>query len=118
MNSREEIAKIIDLYIEGVNTENVDMIPLTEDVEFRGPMLPEPIIGESAVREHLRQITPFFNVNLIYLIVENDTAAVMLDMETVNGVKMQGAGFFRIRDGAISFDQGFSDTHRLFKGGS
>lgn len=118
MNNREEIARIIDLYIEGVNTENVDIIPLTDDVEFRGPMLPEPIIGEPAVREHLRQITPFFNVELIYLIVENDTAAAMMDMETINGVKMQGAGFFRIRDGKICFDQGFSDTHRLFKGGS
>ena len=116
--NREEVAKAIDLYIEGINTENVDIIPLTEDVEFRGPMLPEPIIGAAEVREHLAQIAPFFNATLIYLIIEDDTAAAMLDLETISGVKMQGAGFFRIRDGAISFDQGFSDTHRLFKGGS
>ena len=115
---REDIVKVIDLYIEGINTENVEIIPLTEDVEFRGPMLPEPIIGKEAVREHLAQIVPFFNLSLVYLIVENDTAAAMLDMETISGVKMQGAGFFRFRDGAICFDQGFSDTHRLFKGGS
>ena len=56
MSSREEVAKAIDEYIEGINSEDVDMIPLTDDVEFRGPMLPEPIIGEPAVREHLRQI--------------------------------------------------------------
>ena len=118
MNNREEIANVIDTYIEGVNTENVDMIPLTDDVEFRGPMLSEPIIGEPAVREHLRQIAPFVKLKLVYLIVENDTAAAMLNMETINGVKMQGAGFFRIRDGAVCFDQGFSDTHRLYKGGS
>ena len=55
MSSREEVAKVIDLYIEGLNSENVGMIPLTGDVEFHG---------------------------------------------------------------AICFDQGFSDTHRLFKGGS
>jgi hypothetical protein len=118
MSSREEVAKVIDLYIEGLNSENVDMIPLTRDVEFRGPLLPEPITGEAAVREHLRQLAPFVNLKLVDLIVENDTAAAMMDMETINGVKMQGAGFFRVRDGAICFDQGFSDTHRLFKGGS
>ncbi len=118
MSSRDEIANIIDTYIEGVNTENVDIIPLTEDVEFRGPMLPVPITGEHAVREHLRQIAPFVNLALIQLIVENDTAAAMMEMETINGIKMQGAGFFRIRDGKICFDQGFSDTYRLFKGGS
>lgn len=118
MSSREEIAKVIEIYIEGFNTENVDVIPLTADVEFRGPMLPEPIVGEPAVRDHLRQLAPFVNLKLVDLIVENDAAAAVMDMETINGVKMQGAGFFRIRDGAICFDQGFSDTHRLFKGGS
>lgn len=118
MYNREEIQNIIELYIKGINTENVDIIPLTDDVEFHGPMLPEPLKGEAEVRNHLAQIAPFFNATLVYLIVENDTAAAMLDLETISGIRLQGAGFFRFRDGKICFDQGFSDTHRLFKGGS
>ena len=118
MNGREEIQKTIELYIDGINNENVASIPLAEDIELNGPMLGEPIIGEAEVREYLRQIAPFFNTKLIYLIVENDTAAAMQDMETISGIKMQGATFFRIRDQKVCFVQTFSDTRRLFKGGS
>ena len=118
MNNREEIQDLVELYIEAMNNDEVDTIPLTDDVEFRGAMLSEPIVGEVAVREHLRQIAPFFNTRLIYLIIENDTAAAMMDIEMVNGTNHQGAAFFRVRGGKICYDQAFFDTHRLFKGGS
>ena len=36
MNSREDIQKVIELYIKAMNNDDVDRIPLTEDVEFRG----------------------------------------------------------------------------------
>ena len=118
MSGREEIQKVIDLYVEGINSENVDIIPLTEDVIFGGAMLPEPKTGEADVREHLAQVAPFFNMEVVHLIVENDSAAAMVELEAVNGLKILGAGFFRVRDGKICYDQGFFDTHRLFKGGS
>lgn len=116
MSNREEIERVIDLYVESINGNKIDNIPLTADVEFHGSMLPEPKKGEAAVRDHLAQTAPFFTMQLKHLIVENDTAAAMLEMEAVNGVTVEGAAFFRFREGKICFDQGFFDTHQLITG--
>lgn len=116
MSNREEIERIIGLYVEGINGNDVENIPLTADVEFHGSMLPEPKKGEAAVREHLAQTAPFLTMQVKHLIVENDTAAAMIEMEAVNGVTVEGAAFFRFREGKICFDQGFFDTHRLITG--
>ena len=102
--------------MEAINGNNVDAIPLTSDVEFHGSMLPAPKVGETEVREHLAQIAPFITMKARHIIVENDTAAVMTETEAVNGVIVEGAVFFRFRDGKICFDQGFFDTHKLITG--
>ena len=42
--------------------------------------------------------------------------AVSLEFEGLNGVVIQGAEFFRVREGKICFDQIFFDTRPLLKG--
>ena len=117
MNGRSAVEQAVDLYFEGVNNNNAAVIPLADDVVFASPMLPEPITGEAAVRQHLADIAPFVaRMDRKLVVIEGDNAAVTLESEGVNGVVIEGAEFFRIRVGKISFVQAFFDTRPLLKG--
>jgi hypothetical protein len=119
MSGRSTVGQVVDLYFEGLNNDNAAVIPLADDVVFAGPMLPEPIIGEAAVRQHLADVAPFVaRMDRKLLVIEGDSAAVTLEFEGVNGVVIEGAEFFRIRDRKISFVQAFFDTRPLLKGAS
>lgn len=118
MTDRAEIRQIIERYVDGINSGNVADIPLTADVEFQGAMLAEPMIGEAAVRQHLADIAPFADMNLVDVIIDDDAAAAaaMIELHTVRGQTVMGLGLFRFRDGAIRHHRSFTDTHQLFTG--
>jgi hypothetical protein len=116
MTEREAIKRIIERYIDGINRNAVDDIPLADDARFEGAMLAEPRVGADAVRAHLAEVAPFVDMTLVELIVENDAAAAMIELRTVAGQTVMGAGVFRVRDGRIAHHRGFTDTHRLFTG--
>jgi hypothetical protein len=116
MSDRATIRQIIERYIAGINSGEVGDIPLTDDVEFRGAMLAEPKIGEATVRQHLADIAPFADMELVDLLVDDDAAAAMIEVRTITGQNVMGLGLFRFRDGAICYHRGFTDTHQLFTG--
>ncbi|NCF62232.1 MAG: hypothetical protein GWP58_05220 [Gammaproteobacteria bacterium] len=117
MSLRAEVEQAVSLYFEGVNTKNAGIIPLTDDVVLTGPMMPEPVSGEDAVRRHINDVAPFVTrMERKFTVIENDTAAVILEFEGLNGVVIQGAEFFRVREGKICLDQTFFDTRPLLKG--
>lgn len=117
MSERLKIEQAIACYIEAINTDNVDIIPLSADVVMCGPMTPEPIRGEAAVRQYLGETAPFIaRMKLKMSVIENNTAAVFIEFEGLNGTVIEGAYFFRFEDGLICFDQAFFDTRLLFKG--
>lgn len=116
MSDRAAIQQIIERYIAGINSGDVDSIPLTDDAEFHGAMLAEPRIGAAAVREHLSEVAPFVDMTLLELIVEDDAAAAMIELRTVAGQAVTGLGLFHVHRGAIRHHRGFTDTHRLFTG--
>ena len=116
MSDRDAIRQIIERYIAGINSGDVANIPLTDDVEFHGAMLAEPRRGAAAVREHLSEIAPFVDIELLELIVEDDAAAAMIQLRTVTDQTIIGLGLFHVRDGAIRHHRSFTDTHRLFTG--
>ncbi|MEJ2383901.1 MAG: nuclear transport factor 2 family protein [Xanthomonadales bacterium] len=118
MNERERIQRVVEQYVEGINSNDASGIPLTDDVRFEGAMLAEPCVGEAAVRAHLAQVAPFVTMRLVGLVVEDATAAAEIELRTVNGQTLMSAGIFDIRDGCISHHRGFTDTHRLFTGQS
>ena len=111
MSGRSAVERAVDLYFEGINGNNAAIVPLAEDVVFNGPMLPEPRSDEAAVRRHLDEIAPFIaRMERKLSIIEGDHAAAMLEFERVNGVVIEGAEFFRVHDGRISYIQTFYDT--------
>ena len=117
MNERLKIEQAIKCYIEAINTDNADIIPLAADVLISGPMMPESIEGEPAVRQHLSETAPFIaRMALKTTVIENDNAAVIVEFEGLNGLVMEGAYFFRFEGGLICRQQVFFDTRVLFKG--
>lgn len=117
MSDRQKIEQAIALYVEAFNTDNTALIPLDDEVVLCGPMMPEPIEGELAVRQYLGEIVPFIaQMKLNMLVIEDASAAATVTFEGLNGVVIEGAYFFRFTDGRISYSQFFFDTSLLLKG--
>jgi len=119
MSEREQIVRAIGCYIEAINTDNPKIIPLAEDVVMEGPMLPEPIRGEAAVRQYLGETAPFIaRMKLKNSVIEEDKAAVFVEFEGLNDVIIDGAYFFQFTGGLICYEQAYFDTRPIVKGGS
>lgn len=117
MSDRSEIERAINLFIDAINRNDSSQIPLTEDVVMSGPMMAEPTVGEAAVRTYLDETSPFVaHLDLKKVIIEGESAAIMVKFTGINGVIIEGAEIFTFRDGKISSDKIFFDTRRLFKG--
>ena len=118
MRGRSTVDRAVNLYFEGVNSNNAAIIPLADDVVFSGPMLPEPITGEAAVRQHIAEIAPFVaQMDRKLTVIEDDNAAVVIEFKRINGVVIEGVELFRVRDGKIYFNQTFFDTRSLLEEG-
>ena len=117
MNDRSAVERAIGLYFEGMNRKDADIIPLAKEVVMEGPMMPEPMIGEAVVRQHLSETSHFLaRLDRKLTVVEGDTAAVILEFEGLNGVIIEGAEFFQVRNGQIILDRIFFDTRILLQG--
>jgi ketosteroid isomerase-like protein len=106
------LAQVIGAFVDN----DASLAPLADDVVFRGPMVPEPLRGITAVRQHLADIAPFVaRMKIKRTVVEGDSIAVVLEYESVNGIVIEGAEFFRVRDGLIYEMQVFFDTRSLIR---
>ncbi len=119
MSQREVVENAVRQYFQGMNDNDAAAIPLADDVVFTGPMQPEPVTGEAAVRQLLDEISPFIaRMDRKLTIIEDDHAAVVAEFEGLNGVVIESVELFRVRDGQISFNQSFFDTRPLIAGRS
>ena len=117
MSDRTAMERIVGLYFKAINSDDASIVPLADDVVFCGPMVPEPITGEAAVRQHIMDIAPFVVRRVEkFSVIEGDSAAVILEFEGLNGLVIEGAEFFRVRDGKICHIQNFFDTRKLMQG--
>jgi len=117
MSERKQIEQAVKCYIEAINSDNAEIIPLAADVIMSGPMMPEPIHGETAVRLHLAETAPFIaQMSLKLTVIESNNAAIIVEFEGLNGLVIEGAYFFRFTGGLICQVQVFFDTRSLFTG--
>ncbi|MBT8046837.1 MAG: nuclear transport factor 2 family protein [Xanthomonadales bacterium] len=117
MSEHYEVQQALALFFKGINENDASIIPLTPDVVISGPMMPERKSGEAEVRQYLSEIAPFIaSVTPKESLIEGGGAAVIVTFEMLNGTVIEGAEFFRVRDGLICQDQVFFDTRVLFKG--
>ena len=117
MNQTNRNRVAVEQYVAAFNANDAAGVPLTEDVVHRGPMVPDPIRGADAVRAYIGELAPFITrMVLKHLVVEGDAAAAILEFEGFNGKIVEGAEFFRFRDGRICERQAFFDTAPLMHG--
>jgi hypothetical protein len=117
MSERSEVERALRLFYEGINSNNVSIIPLAEDVVISRPMTPDPVSGEEAVRRYIGETAPFIaRLDPIAIIIEGGNAAVSIEFEGLNGVVIQGAEIFRIENGLICSGHLYFDTRPLFRG--
>lgn len=117
MSNPSDIKTVVNRFIQAFNSNDASMAPLAGDVVYNGPLMPEPLRGEQAVRQHIGEIAPFVSrLQLKWLVTEADSAAAVFEFEGLNGVVIEGAEFFRIRDGLICERRVFFDTRLLIQG--
>lgn len=118
MSDSQHIESIIRDYFAAKTSAAIDALQLSGNVEMHGPMLPEPLHGEAAVREHLQQIAPFISrTEILETVIDRNSAAARVLIHAINGVDLQGASFFRIYQGQISRIRNLFDTRTLMAGG-
>ena len=117
MTSRAEVEAVISKFIEALNIDDAGSVPLAEDVEYYGMFSPDPITGESDVRDHIEQIAPFMlNEAFGKMIIEGGSAAVRTAFDSVNGIHSEGAYFFEVEGDRIREIRALFDTRPLFDG--
>jgi hypothetical protein len=118
MSDSEHIEGTIRDFFAATSTDEVAALSLADQVEMHGPMLPEPLHGEVAVREHLHQLAPFIkHTEVLELVIDRNSAAARTLTHSINGVELEGAYFFRIYQGQISRIRSLFDTRVLLAGG-
>lgn len=117
MSDQSDIRSIVNQFTEVSKTKDASRVPLASDVVYSGPMMPEPLHGEPAVRQYITEVAPFVaRKQLKWMVVQDDSAAAVIEFEGLNGVKIEGAEFYRIRDGLICEVRVFFDTRPLIQG--
>ena len=119
MSDRRQIEEIIGQYYAAINSNDISGLSLAEDVEFTGTLAPEPIRGESEVRQYLSEVAPFIlNIHSTKMIIENGTVASLTEFDGVNGVHTEGTVIFDVENGKIIRIRGIFDTRPVFAGSS
>jgi hypothetical protein len=119
MSDNTTIQPLIDQFLQALNGNDVRGLPLTDQVEYLGMMLPEPVRGREAVISHLNEIAPFIeSVSAGELVAGSNSAALVAQFEGINGVRFSGSYFFRFEDDRMSRIQAIFDTRPLLKGRS
>lgn len=117
LSNREEVAAIVQKFVEALNIDDASVVPLSKHVKYHGMFSPVPVCGEADVRDYIEQIAPFM-INETYgkMIIEGGSVAVMTSFDSVNGTHNEGAFFFEVEGDKINAIRAVFDTRRLFSG--
>lgn len=118
MHEQTATRRALEQYTTAYDRADPGLAPLAPDVSYSGPMVPETLHGESAVRGHISDIAPFMqHMALRRIVIDGAEAAAVFEVTGINGVVIQGAEFFRCENGLIRSIEVYFDTARLRGGG-
>ena len=90
----------IEAYFEGFNSPDLSRMPIADDVYFKAPVNPEPVIGLDALRPFLENVfSQFERIDVQRTIVEGEFACVMLDYYLPGIPPIPMVDLFRVVDG-------------------
>ena len=115
MNDRSKIEAMINEFYLALSSDDLSNLQLAENVVMTGVFVAEPIVGKADVIQHLRETSPFMrNIYSSRLIIENGAAVALTEFDVVNGVHIEGAYVFDVKDGQFIRLQSLFDTRSLF----
>ena len=107
----------IEAYFEGFNARDISLMPIGENVHFKAPVNPEPVIGLETLRPFLEQVfSTFEKIVLRRIVVEGEYASAMLDYYLPGVPPIPMVDCFRVVDGKIVEILPYFDTALLPKG--
>jgi hypothetical protein len=117
LSDRAQIQSIVSQFYEAMNSDDIGRLPLAENAEYTGVLTPDPVRGEAAVRQHLKETAPFIlNIHSTRMIIEDGAVASLTELDIVNGMHVEGTYVFDIENGKIRRIQGIFDTRAFFTG--
>jgi hypothetical protein len=113
-----DIGKILEQFFQAIESRDMSLLPLAEGATYSGTMLPEGAEGADAVRKYMSGTAPFIkSFRVEDAIVEDRSAAVMVQYEAINEVHFEGCYFIDFEDGEIARIRTVFDSRPLMKGG-
>lgn len=114
---RDQNAKtreVIEKYFRGFNARDLSLMPIGQDVFFKAPVNPEPVVGLASLRPFLEQVfSTFDRIDVRRTIVEGEYACVMLDYYLPDKPPIPMVDCFRVVDGQVVEILPYFDTRLL-----
>lgn len=94
--------KMIETYFDGFNARDLSRMPIADNVYFKAPVNPEPVVGLEALRPFLENVfAQFDRIDVQRIIVEGEFASVMLDYHLPGTPPIPMVDLFRVVDGKV-----------------
>ena len=114
LNQNDRTRASIEAYFDGFNSRDISRMPIGDDVYFKAPVTPEPVIGLPALRPFLEQVFSTFEKIVVQrIIVEGEYASVMLDYHLPGLPPIPMVDLFRVVDGDVVEILPYFDTALL-----
>lgn len=117
MSQSEQTRAFILNYLDALNENATDRIPIAEDCQYKGSMLAETIRGAATVREHIAAIAPFIGqCEILRMVIEGGSGAVIVRLKGLGRRTIEGAIFFEVEDGQLTRMENLYDSRQLLDG--
>ena len=105
---------VLDAYFRGFNAKDISLMPIGEDVYFKAPVNPEPVVGLQSLRPFLEQVfSKFDRIVVQRTIVEGEFACVILDYHVPGVPPIPMVDCFRVVEGKVVEILPYFDTKLL-----
>ena len=109
-----ETRQTIEAYFDGFNARDISLMPIGQDVYFKAPVNPEPVIGLETLRPFMEQVFSTFDRIVVQrIVVEEQYASVMLDYHLPGSPPIPMVDCFRVVDGKVVEILPYFDTALL-----
>jgi hypothetical protein len=111
---REDVIRVVEVYIDAVRNNNIEAVPIHSDVVFESPI--RRIRGIANFRKGIEEFVPILKgIEVVHLTADDDTCAAVLKVDTIFGL-IPFCEFLQIADGQIVSIRAYYDPRPILEG--
>lgn len=111
---REDVIRIVRTYIDAVQRNDAENLPIHPEIVFEGPL--GRYEGIAAFEQGLEDFVPVLKgITVVHLTADNDTCAAVLEIDTVFGL-IPFLEYFNVKDGKIVSIRAYYDPRPVLEG--